>query len=660
MNKKPKLTAVIFYAVLLLVLIYAVSALFGNSSEETLTYSEVKTLFQEEQVKSFVTKDGELTMELRTPYEGKEKLTYELPSFAVFYSDLNDTIRSQYANGILESYDYQPDTKSSWFLTLLPYLLLLVVAGVVLFVVVNRANGSNIIGKFSKANTRSGLEPGKKVTFDDVAGAEEEKAELQEIVDFLRDPKKYARMGAKIPKGVLLVGPPGTGKTLIARAVAGEAHVEFLSISGSDFVELYVGVGASRVRDLFEQAKRVAPAIIFIDEIDAVGRRRGAGLGGGHDEREQTLNQLLVEMDGFTKNEDVIVMAATNRADILDPALLRPGRFDRQIYVGAPDVTGREAILKVHAKDKPLADNVDLKVVARATAGFTGADLENLLNESALLAARRNRPVITMPDVEESILKILAGPEKKSHVVSEYDRRLTAVHEAGHAVAMYRLPTHDPVHRISVIPRGMTGGMTISLPVEDSDHLSKNQMFEQLVALLGGRVAEQLCLSDISTGASNDLKQATKLAHDMVAKYGMSTRIGLVSYDNDSEIFVGRDYEKTKSYSERTAGTIDDEIKALMDAAYARCRELLTADREKLDAVTAYLIAHLTMTRRQFEACMEGREIPAEEENLFASFREQTPQEQAQEEDRPDSPANSTAAPASPDEPTNPPTARQA
>ncbi len=422
--KKIKLSTIILYALFVVIVFYAVSSLLGDGKKKDLEYSQVKQLFYDEQVKSFTTKDGVLTMQLHSPYEGKSELKYELPSFAVFYDDLNELIEKQYnqgKDGVIEQYDYLPDTQTSWFVAMLPYLIsMLVLVFFLLYFTKRTTGGGGGTAKFVKANART-VTADKKVTFADVAGAEEEKAELQEIVGFLRDPQKYARMGAKIPKGVLLVGPPGTGKTLIARAVAGEANVEFLSISGSDFVELYVGVGASRVRDLFEQAKKVAPAIIFIDEIDAVGRRRGAGMGGGHDEREQTLNQLLVEMDGFTKNEGVIVMAATNRADILDPALLRPGRFDRQVYVGAPDVTGREAILKIHAKDKPLADNVDLKVVARATAGFTGADLENLLNEAALLATRNERPVIGMSDVEEAMLKIIAGPEKKSHVVSAYD-----------------------------------------------------------------------------------------------------------------------------------------------------------------------------------------------------------------------------------------------
>lgn len=630
MKRNIKLSTIILYILFIAVLFYVVSTLISGGRGTELQYSQVKQLFYDEQVKSFETKDGVLKMQLNKPYEGKTELEYDLPSFAVFYEDLNGLIEEQYQAGkseVMEEYNYLPDTQVSWFVAMLPYLICLLLVAAVMIYFTNRAAGGSGggVSRFVKANVRSGTS-GKKVTFEDVAGAEEEKAELQEIVDFLRDPKKYTRMGAKIPKGVLLVGPPGTGKTLIARAVAGEANVEFLSISGSDFVELYVGVGASRVRDLFEQAKKVAPAIIFIDEIDAVGRHRGAGMGGGHDEREQTLNQLLVEMDGFTKNEGVIVMAATNRADILDPALLRPGRFDRQVYVGRPDVTGREAILKIHAKDKPLADSVDLKVVARATAGFTGADLENLLNESALLAARNDRPVILMSDVEESILKIVAGPEKKSHVVSAYDRHLFAIHEAGHAVAHYFLPTQDPVHRITVIPRGNAAGLTISLPVEDSDSLSRNKMYETIVAMLGGRVAEQICLDDISTGASNDLERATSLARSMVARYGMSDKIGPVCFDDDGEIFVGRNYERTRSYSERTAGDIDDEIKALLEKAYAHCKDLLSRNQQKLEEIAAFLETNLDMNRAQFEACMENREIPAGGESLLASFREASDQ----------------------------------
>ena len=522
-----------------------------------------------------------------------------------FHRDLDALIEAQKQSGVLEDYDLPPvPEKIDWF-TILPYVLLGIGAIYIMIMMMNRANGGqNGMARFTKANARIGNANGKKVTFADVAGADEEKEELQEVVEFLKDPARFTRLGARIPKGILLVGPPGTGKTLLARAVAGEADVQFLSISGSDFVEMYVGVGAGRVRDLFEQAKKMAPSIIFIDEIDAVGRRRGAGLGGGHDEREQTLNQLLVEMDGFGKNEGVIVMAATNRKDILDPALLRPGRFDRQIYVGAPDWRGREAILRIHAKDKPLAEDVDLTALAKATAGFTGADLENLMNEAALLAARGNRPVLINKDVEDAMMKVLAGPEKRSRAVSQHERRLTAIHEAGHAVAIYHLPTHDPVHQITIVPRGGAGGMTVYLPTDDRSYLSRNEMFEDIVSLLGGRVAEQLRLEDISTGASNDIQRASAIARDMVSKYGMSDRLGTVSYGTDGEVFIGRDLEKSKSYSEKVAGDIDEEVKALIDRAYARCTEILQANLDKVDAVAAYLLENETMDRAAFEALM--------------------------------------------------------
>ena len=625
MKKQPKLRPIIFYALILCILLFCMVELFSTKDSVELKYSEVLSLFQNEQVKSFTTRDNVLHMELKSAYQGKTELDYALPDFSVFYSDMNELVEQQYADGVLESYDYQPDTATPWWVMYLPSLVLALIVIVALIFISNRANGGggNVM-KFSKANVRVGKSD-RTVTFDDVAGAEEEKAELQEIVEFLRDPDKYTRLGAKVPRGVLLVGPPGTGKTLIAKAVAGEAQVQFLSISGSDFVELYVGVGAGRVRDLFDQAKKMAPAIIFIDEIDAVGRRRGAGLGGGHDEREQTLNQLLVEMDGFTRNDGVIVMAATNRKDILDPALLRPGRFDRQIYIGAPDCSGREAILKVHAKNKPLADTVNLNTVARATVGFTGAELENLLNEAALLAARANRPCITMPDLEEAMLKVWAGPQKKSRKVSEHTRRLTAYHEAGHAVAAYYLPTHDPVQQVTIIPRGQTGGLTLYLPDEDEHGNSRNEMYERIVSALGGRVAEQLRMEDISTGASADIKQATAIAHEMVTKYGMSEKMGTVCYDNDdSEVFVGMSYAKTKPYSDRTAGDIDDEVKALIDRAYNQCVQILQEHGDKLETVAQYLMAHDTMSRNQFEACMRGEEIPENEhESIFDRFTRQ-------------------------------------
>ena len=612
----------------LTVLILAVFAIImavmlNQSSGNEIAYSEVVSLFQNEQVESFTVQDNVLVLDLKSPYQGETVLTKELGSFSVFYNDLGDLIEQQYADGIITSFDYPKGSDTSWWTLLLPYVIIGIIFVVLIYFLMTRAAGNGGGGggmaKFGKANIRMASDSKNKVTFRDVAGADEEKAELEEIVDYLRNPGKYSELGAKIPRGVLLVGPPGTGKTLIAKAVAGEANVQFLSISGSDFVELYVGIGASRVRDLFEQAKKLAPSIVFIDEIDAVGRRRGAGIGGGHDEREQTLNQLLVEMDGFTGNDGVIVIAATNRKDILDPALLRPGRFDRQIYVGTPDSLGREEILKVHARNKALGDDVDLSVVARATSGFTGADLANLLNEAALRAARLNKRFITMDDLNEAMLKVVAGPEKRSRVVSEHERRLTAIHEAGHAVVMYYLPTHDPVHQITIIPRGGAGGMTISLPNEDHSYLSRNEMYEQIVSLLGGRVAEQLLLADISTGASNDIQRATAIAHEMVSRYGMSERLGAISYDSNGEIFVGRDYEKTKSYSEQTAADIDSEVKALIDRAYAQCTELLKAHLDQLQEIADYLLEHETMARNQFEAAMQGLPIPARGASILAS-----------------------------------------
>ena len=597
-----------------LVFALTAGAVFARNGAASMQYSEVLKLFREEQVKSFTLQDGTLTLTLRADGDETKTATASIGDTEIFHNDLDALIADQSARGVLTSYNYPQSPGAPWYRTILPYALLGVGLLVVWFFLMNRANGGpSAMAQFTRANANLGVPSKEKVTFADVAGADEEKAELQQIVEFLRDPKRFQEMGARVPKGVLLVGPPGTGKTLLARAVAGEAGVSFLSISGSDFVELYVGVGASRVRDLFDQAKRVAPCIVFIDEIDAVGRRRGAGLGGGHDEREQTLNQLLVEMDGFGKNEGVIVLAATNRKDILDPALLRPGRFDRQIYVGSPDWRGREEILKVHAKDKPLADNVDLGVIAKATAGFTGADLANLLNEAALLATERRRRVIVMQDVEDAMIKVIAGPEKHSRVVPQHERRLTAFHEAGHAVAMYYLPTQDPVHQITIVPRGMAGGMTISLPTDDTSYLSRNEMYETVVSLLGGRVAEQLKLDDISTGASNDIQRATGIARDMVSRYGMSDRLGPVSYASDDEVFIGRNYEKTKSYSERIAGDIDDEVHTILQRAYEHCDRLLREHDDQLCRVAEFLLAHDNMTRPQFEAAMESRTIPQPE-----------------------------------------------
>ena len=610
MNQQPKtLQTILLVAVLALVLVVLSSSLLTQNGSR-LAYSDVLDLFENERVESFVLQGDTLTLTLYgSDAEQAGTATAKIGDIETFHKDLDETIAAQSAAGVLKSYNYLPAANSIWK-TALPYLLVGIALLFVWFILMNRSgSGPNAMAQFTRANARFGVPSGESVTFQDVAGADEEKEELSEIVEFLRDPDRFKQLGAKIPKGVLLVGPPGTGKTLLARAVAGEANVAFLSISGSDFVELYVGVGASRVRDLFEQAKRVAPAIVFIDEIDAVGRQRGAGLGGGHDEREQTLNQLLVEMDGFSANEGVIVIAATNRKDILDPALLRPGRFDRQIYVGAPDWRGRLAILQVHARKKPLADNVDLPAVAKATAGFTGADLANLLNEGALLAARRSKAAISQQDLETSMIKVIAGPEKKSRVVSHAEKMLTAVHEAGHAICMNCLDSQDPVHLITIIPRAQAGGMTISLPQDDRSYSSRNEMFETIVSFLGGRVAEAQKLCDISTGASNDLQRATGIARDMVAKYGMSDSIGPVSYAGGQEVFIGRDYEKTKPYSEQTAGQIDAQVQKIMREAYQRCEQILRDHAERLDKIAGFLMENENMSRAQFEAVMQDETL---------------------------------------------------
>ena len=606
--KPSKSKNIFLYIAVLLLLFSLINWMLQALRPQGLAYSQVITLFQEERVRSFAVEDGILTMELWEPVDGQTQYVAYLSSTEDFRAELGELFRQQLNSGVLEGYTFLPESSPSVLYQALPYLI----AGLVLLLVWALLSSRSGGGVASFTRARANLGPsGKPVDFSDVAGADEEKAELQEVVGFLREPEKFRAMGAKVPKGILLIGPPGTGKTLLARAVAGEAKVNFLSISGSDFVELYVGVGAGRVRDLFDQAKRVAPAIIFIDEIDAVGRRRGAGLGGGHDEREQTLNQLLVEMDGFQKNEGVIVLAATNRQDILDPALLRPGRFDRQIYVGAPDAKGRGEILQIHAKNKRLDGEVDLKQVALATAGFTGADLENLLNEAAILAVRDGHPAITRADLDEAMMKVIAGPQKRSRKQLQRDLRITAIHEAGHAVAMYHLPTHDPVHQVTIIPRGNALGLTVSLPREDMVHYTRNEMYEQIVSLLGGRVAEALFCQDISTGASNDIQRATRLARDMVARYGMSEKIGAISYESGEEVFIGRDYEKTKSYSEEVAGLLDGEVKRLVDRAYAHCTQILEENREKLMQVADYLMAHETMTGEAFSACMAGQTIDA-------------------------------------------------
>ena len=588
-TRRPGMGLYFMAAIVLLLAFYAFSGSMGSTG---ITYAQVQDLFQREQVKSFYVKDG---TDLYLNLQDGSTVRNELGSVEAFREDLGDLIQEQKAQGILVDYDYAPVYTPPWWSEVVLYGLMIAAIFLVWQYAMAKAQGGGVDQgrKFGRARIRFGSDNNKKVNFTDVAGADEEKEELKEIVQFLQDPKKYLDLGARIPKGVLLVGPPGTGKTLLARAVAGEAGVQFLSISGSDFVELYVGVGASRVRDLFEEAKKVAPAVVFIDEIDAVGRQRGAGLGGGHDEREQTLNQLLVEMDGFSANEGVVVLAATNRADILDPALLRPGRFDR------------EEILRIHVRNKPLAEDVDLKVVAQSTPGFTGADLENVVNEGALLAARRGHKFITKGDLQEAVIKVIAGPEKKSRVVPLHERKLTAYHEAGHAVMHHCLESVDPVHQVTIVPRGQAGGMTISLPAEDKGYYSKRYMEEEIAALLGGRVAEELFLDDISTGASSDIQRASTMARRMVTVYGMSEKLGAVSFDSGhDEVFIGRSMAQAKSYSEEVAAQIDSEVQAIIDKAYHRCQEVLEAHREQLIRVAEYLLEYETMSAEDFTRVM--------------------------------------------------------
>ncbi len=599
--------------IILLAVIYTM--LTPRKEQEALSYADVVEMFQNEEVESFVVEGGNLIITRKGAAETDPAVTYDLYDVGMFWNQLGDLIQQQKDAGIISDYDFQTGYVAPWWLSMIPYLLIIVAFFALWYYMMNKAGGGGGapgVGKFGKARTRLGSEEQKKVTFKDVAGCEEEKAELEEVVNFLKNPKAYTDMGARIPKGVLLVGPPGTGKTLLAKAVAGEAGVQFLSISGSDFVELYVGVGASRVRDLFDQAKKVAPAIIFIDEIDAVGRQRGSGLGGGHDEREQTLNQLLVEMDGFSNNEGVIVMAATNRDDILDNALTRPGRFDRRVYIGLPDIRGREAILRVHAKGKPLADDVNLNSVARGTPGFSGADLENLLNEAALMAVSNGKRFITSYEIEEAIRKVEMGPEKKSKVMSERARKLTAYHEGGHAVVSEFLDHTDPVHYITIIPRGPSGGATYFRPKEDLENFhSYSELFEDIVVSLGGRVSERLFLDDISTGASGDIQQATNLARAMVTQFGMSERLGPISYDSSGHsIFIGRDFGTTKSYSEETAAIIDEEVKRIFDEANAKCESILREHADVLKGVAEYLLQNESMDGEDFSYFCRHGELP--------------------------------------------------
>lgn len=673
MDNKKGIKSLLIYLGIPIIIVLILTAVLNIGSGVTYTYSEILEMFEKQQVTNFEADwgTGTLKLEVNADYikqlnsekkvsnggilglfgnssSTSDKTNATTPTTSIntptnsdekaktttITGKVNVTEFKKDVAGFIEEYnknhpnnkldfDY-PITDNSFWLNMLPYLLMVVLFVVFYFVVFKKMSGGGLGGKemsFGKAKIKNTNDEKRKTTFDDVAGADEEKEELKEIVEFLKTPQKYNSLGARIPKGVLLVGPPGTGKTLLARAVAGEAGVPFFSISGSDFVEMFVGVGASRVRDLFEQAKKNSPCIIFIDEIDAVGRQRGAGLGGGHDEREQTLNQLLVEMDGFGANEGVIMIAATNRPDVLDPALLRPGRFDRQVVVGYPDIAGREAVLKVHAREKPLAPDVKLKTIAKTTAGFTGADLENLLNEAALLAARKDKKAITMTEIEEATIKVVVGTEKKSKVMSDKEKKLTAYHEAGHAIAHHMLETQDPVHQISIIPRGMAGGFTMSLPTEDKSYNSRNEMLESIIVLLGGRVAEALVLKDISTGASNDIERATSTAKAMATKYGMTDELGPVCYGSgNNEVFIGRDMGHVKDYSEETAAKIDKTVLEIITDAYKHCERLLTDKMDKLHEVAAYLIKHEKMGAEDFEAVMNGTyvepvEEPTEEED---------------------------------------------
>ena len=616
--KKPSTKGLGIYLALLLAFLLMATTLFSQSSNQQLIkYSTVLGYFENGQVSEFNLNLGSGNMTMLVEQNGKKaEVNYRVPNVTQFMYDIEDDIDSyneEHPDNKMV-YDLERAAEIPWFVSMLPTLILVGSMGIFLFMMMRQTRGNGGMSGFSKAKPRT-PQDGRVVTFADVAGVDEEKEELVEIVEFLKNPAKYNALGARIPKGVLLMGPPGTGKTLLARAVAGEAGVPFYSISGSDFVEMFVGVGASRVRDLFAEAKKTAPSIIFIDEIDAVGRHRGAGLGGGHDEREQTLNQLLVEMDGFGANSGVIIIAATNRTDILDPALLRPGRFDRQILVSYPDVKGREEILKVHVRNKPMGPDVELKTVAKATVGFTGADLENVVNEAALLAARANKHAITMKEIEDATIKVIAGPEKRSKVVNDKEKRLTAYHEAGHAVCTYYCPTQDPVHEISIIPRGMAGGYTMSLPEDDRGYMSKTAMQENIVTLLGGRMAELIVLDDISTGASNDLERATQIARSMVTRYGFSDKLGPVVYGQDQgEVFLGMDINRSRNYSEEVAAEIDEEIRRIIEEAYARAREILEAHRDQLEVVAQYLMEHEKVGEFGFKALMEGREVNPDED----------------------------------------------
>ena len=632
-NQQKQKWGNLLYIFIPVLLIIALSFMVGQENKkEPPKYYEIVQLFYNGDVTEYSLNlaSGALEYKLKTTEEDKTE-KYTVPNVDIFLNDIHNAVTEHnIANKETPiKYNYVRGSNNSLWLSMLPMLIITLLFGAIMFFNYRKL-GQNIMNEnnrtlaFGKAKVKLGKDDKRKTTFKDVAGADEEKAELEEIVEFLKYPEAFNELGARIPKGVLLVGPPGTGKTLLARAVAGEAGVPFFSISGSDFVEMYVGVGASRVRDLFEQAKKNSPAILFIDEIDAVGRHRGAGMGGGHDEREQTLNQLLIEMDGFGANEGVIIIAATNRPDILDPALLRPGRFDRQLTVGYPDVKGREEILKVHARNKPLAPDVNLKTIAQSTAGFTGADLENLLNESALLAARRKKKSITMNEIEEATIKVVVGTEKKSHKISDKEKKLTAYHEAGHAVATYYLDSQDPVHQISIIPRGMAGGYTMHLPTEDKSYRSKKEMLDELVVLLGGRVAEAITLDDISTGASNDIERATDIARKMVTRYGMTEELGPVLYGSaNSEVFLGRDFSSSKNYSEAYAAQIDEQIKKIVNDAYNRCKDILEANRGQLKTVADYLLVHEKLDGESFKKLMLGEVLDEKESDVESNSAEE-------------------------------------
>ncbi|MBO5110678.1 MAG: ATP-dependent zinc metalloprotease FtsH [Clostridia bacterium] len=628
---KKNLKVIIFYAVLILVIIIAATSLFKDTYEEK-GYSDIVKYFENEQVHKFVVDEkNQLVMELYTDKEGEYTyVSYKMRDLSIFYNDLNEMIRSQHQAGIIESYDYPAPTEIPFWVSILPYIIMGVLFILLWIFMMNQASGRNgKMNSFGRAKVKTPSADQKKVLFTDVAGADEEKEELREIVEFLKNPTKFQKLGAKIPHGVLLMGPPGTGKTLLAKAVAGEAGVPFYSISGSDFVEMYVGVGASRVRDLFETAKRSPSSIIFIDEIDAVGRHRGAGLGGGHDEREQTLNQLLVEMDGFESGDGVIVIAATNRPDILDPALLRPGRFDRQVTVNYPDIAGREEILKVHARNKPLEAGVDLKSIAKTTAGFTGADLANLLNEAALLAARRGKSLVGMDDMEDAFIKVLAGPQKKSMVRKESEKKKTAYHEAGHAILAHVLPTQDPVQQISIIPSGNALGYTLNPPVEDRQSVYKQELKERIAMLLAGRAAEELIFEDVSGGASNDIQRATATAKQMVIKLGMSEVIGLRSFGSGDgeEVFLGRDFSNSQDYSDETAAKIDNEIHRIISEAYETAKTVLRENMDKLHFVAEFLVRNEVMDGEQFKAAMDGEPTFEELEEMANAKRRKSREE---------------------------------